>query len=318
MEYVSQIDHLVEVLKFLLSKVPADYYSDDVELMKYFGNLQRLVSITQIIMNPLKEEGELEIDTYEKVDQNIDKDSENFENDDLSVKESDVPDVPCVEALNMIDKAVSVSDNKNNVSHDEDIDKEAELKPIKDINAERTDTELNPIQWKGQLKCQTCGRTFVKQEKLNRHLKSHSMGDPALTCEKCSKVFFFEPELKKHVHEVHTYVYCHMCEYKATRQLGLKAHIRSKHTKEMPFKCTQCGKGFATGTYLSRHMELHEPVKKHECSVCGKKFGASRHLYTHSKIHSKSFAGQCDICDKKFVQKFNLTLHMRKHHPESC
>ena len=315
MEYLSQIDHLVEVLKFLLSKIPADYYSDDVELMTYFGNLQRLLSITQIITNPLKEEGELEIDTGEKVVQNIEKDSEKLENDNLSVKESDNPDVPCDEASHMLDKSKSVSDNKNNISH-EDIDEEAELKPIKDTNAEQN--QLQGRSRGGQLQCLTCGRTFLKQEKLNQHIKSHKMGDPALICEKCNKAFFCEPELKKHVHEMHTYVYCHMCEYKATKQLGLKAHIRSKHTKERPYTCGTCGKGFITHQHLSRHMELHESVKKHECSVCGKKFSASRHLSTHSRIHSKSFSGQCNICDKKFVQKYNMTLHMRKHHPESC
>ena len=54
MEYMSQIDHLVEVLRFLLSRIPVDQYSDDVRLLKYIGNLQSVIN-----WQSDKEEGEL-------------------------------------------------------------------------------------------------------------------------------------------------------------------------------------------------------------------------------------------------------------------
>jgi len=169
-----------------------------------------------------------------------------------------------------------------------------------------------------QYTCHICGKIYSKLQRamFNRHTESHSMGEPTIKCEHCIKSFFFEVELITHMKKFHTSVYCNSCEYKTTKRQSLKAHIFSHHSKERPYKCTTCGKGFITSSHLSRHKEIHEPVKKYECSVCGKKFSGKRHLTTHSKIHSKSYEAQCDICDKKFVQKFNMKLHMQKRHPE--
>ena len=57
MEYLSQIDHLVEVLRFLLSKVPDDQFSDDVKLLKLLQCLANLHSGENKHQN--KEDGEL-------------------------------------------------------------------------------------------------------------------------------------------------------------------------------------------------------------------------------------------------------------------
>ena len=54
MDYISQINNLVEVLRFLLSKVPDDHYSDDVKMLKYLANLHSEANKQQN-----KEEGEL-------------------------------------------------------------------------------------------------------------------------------------------------------------------------------------------------------------------------------------------------------------------
>ena len=168
-----------------------------------------------------------------------------------------------------------------------------------------------------QYTCHICGKIFNKLHRaaFNRHTESHSMGEPTFTCEHCSKCFFFEADLTSHTKKFHITKYCNSCEYKTTRKQCLTAHIYSHHSKEKPFKCTTCGKGFSTIPHLGRHKEIHEPVKKYECSVCGKKFSGQRHLHTHSKIHSKSYEAECNICDKKFVQKFNWRLHMKKRHP---
>ena len=58
MEYISQIDHLVEVLRFLLSKIPVDQYSDDVRLLKYIGNLQSVVKEEGELLNDVQTVGE--------------------------------------------------------------------------------------------------------------------------------------------------------------------------------------------------------------------------------------------------------------------
>ena len=171
-----------------------------------------------------------------------------------------------------------------------------------------------------QYTCDVCGMTFGSplRAKFNRHVESHSMGEPVFKCDQCDKSFFFETELNTHKKARHTIHKCDHCEYKSTAPQAVKHHMEAKHTDPnlKPHVCSSCGKAFKLKMFLTRHMEVHDPLGKNECKVCGKTFKAKRHLSIHSKIHSKSYEGQCNICDRKFVQKYNMKLHMRKLHPE--
>ena len=48
----------------------------------------------------------------------------------------------------------------------------------------------------------------------------------------------------------------------------LKKHLLI-HTEEKSYQCPQCGKTFATESYLNSHMTRHTGVRPHSCELCG-------------------------------------------------
>ncbi|XP_040178194.1 oocyte zinc finger protein XlCOF7.1-like [Rana temporaria] len=119
------------------------------------------------------------------------------------------------------------------------------------------------------------------------------------------------------------------------------------HTAELPFPCSECGKGFkrkkvlrihlmghagkkiyscpeCENLYLSNcglvaHKRLHAGEKNFKCPECGECFGLKSQLTAHQKVHSEPFS--CSECEKTFRKRQQLTRHQRTHtgeKPYSC
>ena len=106
-------------------------------------------------------------------------------------------------------------------------------------------------------KCIVCSKDFTSQERLETHLKTHTVENP-LSCTQCGKVF-------------------------AQRAL-LKQHMRI-HSDLKPFKCSVCSKSFAFNHHLTYHIRTHTGEKPFKCKVCGMTFSRKDHLRVHSRRH---------------------------------
>ena len=91
---------------------------------------------------------------------------------------------------------------------------------------------------------------------------------------------------------------------------------KSGDSKEMPYHCTTCGKGFKCQSKLTRHQRVHSGEKPYVCETCGKAFTQQSSLTVHQRIHSGEKPYMCDKCGKSFAHQKCLTDHQRIHSGE--
>ncbi|XP_047735464.1 uncharacterized protein LOC108682621 isoform X2 [Hyalella azteca] len=137
--------------------------------------------------------------------------------------------------------------------------------------------------------CGMCGREFIHQYTLMRHLPTHT-DERNFHCDECGKSF---------------------------RQMSTLSQHRSTHSQFRPYVCDVCQKTFTRVSTLISHKKLHDGVKPHVCHVCGKAFHQKGNLKNHMFIHTNERPYKCHQCGRGFNQASNLHSHKIRAHSDN-
>ncbi|XP_064782719.1 zinc finger protein 391-like [Oncorhynchus masou masou] len=109
----------------------------------------------------------------------------------------------------------------------------------------------------------------------------------------------------------------HACSY-CNKRFNYRSQViihERVHTRERPFICKQCGKGFSQINNLKKHQLCHRGGEgKHECGECGKAFCHTQSLKNHMvAAHGFGSRLDCETCGKTFHNKKALIAHSTSH-----
>uniref|UniRef100_A0A8C5KB04 Zinc finger X-chromosomal protein-like n=1 Tax=Jaculus jaculus TaxID=51337 RepID=A0A8C5KB04_JACJA len=168
--------------------------------------------------------------------------------------------------------------------------------------------------------CLHCDHKSSNSSDLKRHIISVHTKDYPHKCDMCDKGFHRPSELKKHVaaHKGKKMHHCRHCDFKIADPFVLSRHILSVHTKDLPFRCKRCIKGFRQQNELKKHMKTHSGRKVYQCEYCEYSTtdasGFKRHVIS---IHTKDYPHRCEYCKKGFRRPSEKNQHIMRHHKET-
>ena len=186
---------------------------------------------------------------------------------------------------------------------------------------------VNKLQNGPKIRCSSCGKTLSVRH-YTKHHRAACSGELIHTCGLCGrKGFATQATLQDHIRARHTKekpFACSICGkgFPATSHLAhhrMKKHnvnSRGEHQPKVTFPCAQCGKVLTTRPKLQAHVRVvHQGIKDFSCHQCHKDFSSKSNLEIHIGItHTGVLPYKCQKCDKSFTRKSLLSQHSASEH----
>ncbi|XP_029622343.1 zinc finger protein 391 [Salmo trutta] len=150
----------------------------------------------------------------------------------------------------------------------------------------------------------------VAENKMVDHLTGREMH----ACSYCNKRFNYRSQVIIHerVHTRERPFVCKQCGKGFSQINNLKKHQLCHRGGEGNHECGECGKAFCHAQSRKNHMvAAHGFGTRLDCEACGKMFHNKKALIAHSTSHSRAFG--CEICGKAFSTKQTLKTHQFTH-----
>ena len=135
--------------------------------------------------------------------------------------------------------------------------------------------------------CNICGRSFMYNHELTRHMLIHNKGK-FLRCEFCPTKFLTDKNLANHIEKVHGTV------------------VRNSNFA----RCKICGVAYIDNRTLEDHLQK----KPFSCSICCKHFCSELTLISHNKKNHEDPKFKCKMCDKSYLKVEALKDHVQNEH----
>eukprot|EP00116_Pleurobrachia_bachei_P003925 sb/3464187/ len=168
----------------------------------------------------------------------------------------------------------------------------------------------------GVFPCEDCGYVYNCEYNLKRHRKEkHAVILKRVKCPYCGKLFVREDTLIKHIQRVHQQderCICIHCGADFYRYNSLRRHILTKHRTEKNHRCCLCEKEFSFGWELTiHHQNNHVTEPGYPCDQCSKRFKRPQTLSEHKKFVHDNMRVVCAIDDCRDI--FNTMASFKKH-----
>ena len=114
-----------------------------------------------------------------------------------------------------------------------------------------------------KLKCDFCGKGYLVQKSLTKHISEKHSGPSQWICQHCDHSFVNRESLVKHISSVHEKIRfkCKFCEQDFSRKQNRKSHEDIVHLGKVPpkKKCSFCPMEYARQSALMTHLNRFHP-----------------------------------------------------------
>lgn len=207
---------------------------------------------------------------------------------------------------------------------------------------EKTKASTILLDKKHKVFCKKCLKPFTKLKSLELHLKTH-VGEKPYQCPLCGRCFIQNSHLQRHIHshkvwpdglsntipktstvDLLSYA-CSYCNSILSNYSQFRLHLKN-HIDLKKFKCVQsdCISLFDNIELLLSHMSNDHSQLQYICHLCSGIFTSLEDIALHQQGHKETTSKsenkyKCLHCDAIFNKKDTLLLHMSTNdHNKMC